>query len=195
MMNRVRIKFWVCIALGVAVVYLLGASARSQPAARTNARRKALPLFPYENGWLGADAAYSIPLGSGQSLWPFGDTFVGRPRQDRAHNEPACRGTRSVSLNVTISTARCGTSGTGMYQPHPRAFFDLAGADWFWPLDGFIAQGSLHVVLEEMHAVGTGAFGFGNSAVILATIPNFTSWRLRLTVHGAPIKPYCSTRK
>jgi hypothetical protein len=84
MMNRVRIQFWVCIALGVAVVCLLE-----------------------------ADAAYSIPLGSGQSLWLFGDTFVGSPRQDRAHNEPACRGTRSVSLNVTISTARCGTSGTG----------------------------------------------------------------------------------
>jgi hypothetical protein len=67
MMNRVRIQFWVCIALGVAVVCCWG-QARSQPAARTNARGKALPLFPYENGWLGADAAYSIPLGSGQSL-------------------------------------------------------------------------------------------------------------------------------
>jgi hypothetical protein len=69
-----------------------------------------------------------------------------------------------------------------MHQPHPRAFFDLGGADWFWPLDGFIAQGSLHIVLEEMHAVGTGAFGFGNSAVMLATIPNFheppTRWKI-----------------
>jgi hypothetical protein len=38
------------------------------------------------------------------------------------------------------------------------------------------------VALEEMHAVGTGAFGFGNSALILATIPNFreppTRWKI-----------------
>jgi hypothetical protein len=70
-----------------------------------------------------------------------------------------------------------------MYRPHPRAFFDLAGADWFWPLDGFIADGSLHVVLEEMRAVGTGAFGFGNSAVILATIPNFHEPPARWKIH------------
>ena len=74
MMKRVGMQFWVRIALGVAVFCLLGASARSQ----------ALPSFPYENGWLGADAAYSIPLGSGKSLWLFGDTFVGGPRGKNA---------------------------------------------------------------------------------------------------------------
>jgi hypothetical protein len=33
--------------------------------------------FPYQQGWLGADGAYSIPIGAGQSLWIFADTFVG----------------------------------------------------------------------------------------------------------------------
>ncbi len=33
--------------------------------------------FPYKQGWLGADGAYSVPLGGGQSLWIFCDTFIG----------------------------------------------------------------------------------------------------------------------
>src|SRR2546430_16976623 len=36
-----------------------------------------LPEFGYTDGWLGADDAYSIPLTSTESLWLFGDTFVG----------------------------------------------------------------------------------------------------------------------
>ncbi len=172
-MKRVGMQFWVRIALGVAVFCLLGASARSQ---------EALPSFPYESGWLGADAAYSIPLGSGKSLWLFGDTFVGaRAARTRAQRTGMPRNSIGISQ---CDNQHCTMHyyWNRMYQPHPRAFFDFAGADWFWPLDGFIAQGSLHVVLEEMHAVGTGAFGFGNSAVILATIPNFheppTRWKI-----------------
>src|ERR1700757_4852184 len=33
--------------------------------------------FPCQQGWLGADGAYSVDLGNGNSLWIFGDTFVG----------------------------------------------------------------------------------------------------------------------
>jgi Domain of unknown function (DUF4185) len=172
MMKRVRMQFWVRIALCVAVFCLQGVSARSQ----------ALPLFPYESGWLGADAAYSIPLGSGKSLWLFGDTFVGgRAARTRAKRTGMPRNSIGISQ---CDNQHCTMQyyWNRMYQPHPRAFFDLAGDDWFWPLDGFIARGSLHVVLEEMHAVGTGAFGFGNSGLILATIPNFheppTRWKI-----------------
>lgn len=163
MIKRVRMQLGVRFALCIAMFCLLGASARSQ----------VLPLFPYENGWLGADAAYSIPLGSGKSVWLFGDTFVGgRAARTRAQRTGMPRNSIGISQcdnkNCTMQYY-----WNRMYQPHPRAFFDIAGADWFWPLDGFIVQGALHVVLEEMHAVGTGAFGFGNSALILATIPNF----------------------
>jgi hypothetical protein len=182
MMKWIRMQFGVYIALSAAAVCLLGASARSQPAGSTNTSGKALPLFPYENGWLGADAAYSIPLRSGESLWLFGDTFVGsRNARTRAQRTGMPRNSIGISQ---CDNQHCTIRyyWNQMYHPDPRAFFDLAGADWFWPLDGFIADGALHVVLEEMHAVGTGAFGFGNSAVILATIPNFheppTRWKI-----------------
>ena len=32
--------------------------------------------FPYQQGWLGADGAYSVPIGSGQSLWIFAAVVV-----------------------------------------------------------------------------------------------------------------------
>jgi Domain of unknown function (DUF4185) len=183
MMKRTRMHLGIRVALLLAAVCLLGGSARSQSAGATNTPGKALPSFPYENGWLGADAAYSIPLGSGQSLWLFGDTFVG----DRALRS---RAQRPAMPRNSIGISQCDNQHctiryywNRMYQPHPRAFFDLAGAGWFWPLDGFIADGSLHVVLEEMHAVGTGAFGFGNSALVLASIPNFHEAPTRWKIH------------
>ncbi|MBW1688033.1 MAG: hypothetical protein JRS35_23595, partial [Deltaproteobacteria bacterium] len=40
------------------------------------------PSFPYRDGWLGGDAAYSIPLSRSETLWLFGDTFVGAPGQE-----------------------------------------------------------------------------------------------------------------
>ena len=41
--------------------------------------KASMPDFAYTQGWLGADDAYSIPLGPDRSLWLFGDTFVGTP--------------------------------------------------------------------------------------------------------------------
>jgi hypothetical protein len=162
------------IALYATLICLLG-----QAAGQT---MKPPPAFPYEKGWLGADAAYSIPLNTGQSLWLFGDTFVGgRAATTRAQ--------RTGMPRNSIGISQCDNQHcliryywNRMYQPHPRAFFDLAGADWFWPLDGFTANGSLYIVLEKMRTVGTGAFGFGNSALVLATIPNFqappSQWKI-----------------
>src|ERR1700677_1305140 len=118
-MKWVRMQFWVRLALGVAVVCLLGASARSQPAARTNARGEAVPLFPYQNGWLGADAAYSIPLGSGQSLWLFCDTFVGsRGARTRAQRTGMPRNSIGISQ---CDNQQCTMRyyWNRMYQPHP----------------------------------------------------------------------------
>src|SRR5262245_33553686 len=39
------------------------------------------PTFPYEQGWLGGDGAYSVALSPTRTLWLFGDTFVGSPEQ------------------------------------------------------------------------------------------------------------------
>src|SRR5258706_2064860 len=63
----------------LALPLLLGLTAASFSAKATHSasQPRPLPEFNYTDGWLGADDAYSVPLTSTESLWLFGDTFVG----------------------------------------------------------------------------------------------------------------------
>jgi hypothetical protein len=131
--------------------------------------------FPYQAGWLGADSAYSIPLGGGRDLWLFGDTFVG-------NRSAATRRHRTGMPRNSVGIARCKSGHcsmryywAGMYTPTPRSFFDTGTADWYWPMDGFVWKGKLYLALMQMHAQGSGAFGFAFSGVALVTIPNYTA--------------------
>lgn len=131
--------------------------------------------FPYQVGWLGADAAYSIPLGGGRLLWLFGDTFVGN-RTARTRQQ------RTGMPRNSVGIAHCASGNcvmqyywSGMYTPAPKSFFDTGTADWFWPLDGFVSNGKLYVMLEQMHAQGAGAFGFAYTGVSLVTVSNYTA--------------------
>jgi hypothetical protein len=147
-------------------------------AASGNSRSTEMPLFPYERGWLGADAAYSIPLNSSTTIWLFGDTFTGKLREPKTmiHNSIGIR---------TCAGERCKVTywWSGMQTGHAGPFFKTLDSDYYWPLDGFVYQGKLYVVLEQMHATGTNdAFGFDYSGVKLATVSNPldapASWRI-----------------
>jgi hypothetical protein len=132
--------------------------------------------FPYQQGWLGADGAYSVPLGGGQSLWIFGDTFVGP-----ASATSRAQKTSFIHNSVAISTCS-GQSCTfqyhwsGMNTSTPGPVFSAPSSDWFWPMDGFVYNGTLYLTLMQMHATGTGgAFGFAYSGVQMASINNYTA--------------------
>jgi len=98
------------------------------------------PLFaPRPSGYLGADAALSIPLPDGRVLWIFGDTLVGclgdggrqieaMPRNSVAVQRPGTPGADKVDWVFT--------DGHG----HPSTFFRLPSSEeekWFWPGTGF----------------------------------------------------------
>jgi hypothetical protein len=131
--------------------------------------------FPYQQGWLGADGAYSVPIGSGQSLWIFADTFVG----------PSSATTRTQSngfVHNTVAISNCaGTTCSfqyywpGMGTANQGPMFVAPGTDWFWPMDGFTYNGTLYLALMQMHAQGSGAFGFAYSGSQLASISNYTA--------------------
>jgi hypothetical protein len=53
--------------------------------------------------------------------------------------------------------------------------FVAPGTDWFWPMDGFVYNGTLYVALMQMHTQGSGAFGFAYSGAQLASISNYTA--------------------
>lgn len=139
-----------------------------------------LPDFSYQQGWLGADAAYSVPLDEKRSLWLFGDTFIG-PGPDR-------RGTTMIANSLAIST--CGPQGFALSyfwntdtQQQPTAFFAPASPPAqqgvhppkYWPLHGFLADGKLYLALEEIASEPTtpdNPFGFAIVGVTLAEIAN-----------------------
>lgn len=88
-------------------------------------------LFRSVPGWRGADAAYSVPLSHGRTLWLFGDTFIGPTRLTArmVHNtvgvqdspDPAAAG---IALHHRGSTAE------------PEPFFPAPEGTWFWPMAG-----------------------------------------------------------
>jgi hypothetical protein len=106
------------------------------------------PSFPFKQSWWGADAAYSIPLPDGRSVWIFGDTLYG-DRRAMVGNEP-----RMVRNSIGVSTCndrdgwkieyfiRRGDVG----QPHD--FFQPQHKNtWYWALDGFVYKNDLWVTL------------------------------------------------
>ena len=135
--------------------------------------------FPYQQGWLGADGAYSIPIGTGQSLWIFADTFIGA---SNATSRTQATGFIHNSIAISSCTGSAASSCTfqyywpGMGTANPGPVFTAPGADWFWPMDGFTYNGTLYVALMQMHATGTGgAFGFAYSGAQLVSINNYTA--------------------
>jgi hypothetical protein len=110
------------------------------------------PRFPYQQGWLGGDGAYSVPLSPTRSLWLFGDTFVGDPDQtDRV-------GAKLVHNSVAVSTCRAGERFALDYvwghgeDGEPRAFLEHTESGWWWLFGGFVHEGSLYVGLLEVES-------------------------------------------
>ena len=110
------------------------------------------PDFPYKDGWLGGDAAYSVPIAAYQSLWLFGDSFVGNS------NARSRAGSKLVRNSVGISTYDDASGRSIKYfwnrkgKSDPNAFFEpKEGAGYFyWPMDGFKAGENLYVALSRV---------------------------------------------
>jgi Domain of unknown function (DUF4185) len=135
-----------------------------------------LPDFSYTQGWLGADDAYSVPLGAHKSLWLFGDTFVGsKTTEQRSQAKVMAR--NSIGISVCAQDKNC----TMRYfwrnpdGPKPRSFFDTGTDDlWYWPLDGFVHGKTLYVSLLAVRnkpgATSNDAFGFEIAGTKLAIV-------------------------
>jgi hypothetical protein len=142
------------------------------------------PSFPYQQGWLGGDGAYSVPLPGARSLWLFGDTFVGAPGQrDRA-------GAHFVHNSVGISS--CGADGRFAIEyfwgagAEPRAFLER-DEGWWWLNGGFLHGGALYLVMLGVesappHGPLNVPFRFTGSALGRVADPagDPTQWRVEV---------------
>jgi hypothetical protein len=136
-------------------------------------------------GWLGADAAYSIPLADGRDVWIFGDTLYGEQR--------AVHGNNPQMIRNSIGISTCGEAGNWNLthvirkdaQGHPQDFFHARLPDtWYWAMDGFVAGRDLWVTLLCVRnaPAKSQAMGFETCGADLARVsapgPDPQQWKI-----------------
>ena len=137
-------------------------------------------------GWLGADAAYSIPLPDGRDVWIFGDTMYGERR--------VVHGDSPKMVRNSIGVSTCDATGhwnidyiirkDALGQPHD--FFTARMQNtWYWAMDGFVAGHDLWVTLlciRNLPNAKLQAMGFETCGTDLARIsasgPDPQQWKI-----------------
>jgi len=164
---------------------LVAAGAAAAPAPELDA------LFQRTNGWIGADADYSIPLSSSVTLWLFGDTVIGQVRDGKRVN--------ATMVNNSIALLPGGGSPRFFYRTNaagkPASVFQPVDDtnSFFWPWDGVRTDRGLFVFLMQVrHTADKSVWGFKVFATALAFVPNPDAppqdWKI--TFRTVPFKPF-----
>ena len=145
---------------------------------------RSLPSFNYQQGWLGGDAAYSVYLGKGRTLWLFGDTFV-----NRTSKQPHSRkNTVKIPNSIAISDHSAVLEKPQMHFfwrskdgiPQPVFSYHQPAHTVLWPKSGFVVNHTLYVVLTAIKFPAGGYFY--EQASLLASIKNYlqppAQWRI-----------------
>lgn len=111
--------------------------------------------FNKTEGWIGADAIYSVPLPDDSILWIFGDTLVGTVRDNKRHN--------MVMVNNTFAKQRgWGADATVQLfvnhdtQGKPTSYIVPERAPgYFWLWDAVHDQGRLYIFATRLTSPGT----------------------------------------
>lgn len=116
--------------------------------------QQCIPAFPHKDGWLGGDADVSVPINDTQSVYIFGDSYVGQKDYNRQSND-----LKMVSSTVAIATClpdgstRINYYWRNMYSDHPEPVFrSFTNRYNLWPTNGFLYKNSLYVLMEKTGA-------------------------------------------
>ena len=155
-------------------------------------------LYLRTNGWVGADANYSVPFSSNRTLFFFGDTWIGKVVDNRRTNIV-------TMINNSVGVLTHGPS------PHLDCFWrtnanhkptamllPADGRGFLWPFGGVAVSNTLHLLLHQMeHTKEGGAFGFKTVAPWLATVTNAQEPpdRWRVTQARLPFTELSDTRQ
>jgi hypothetical protein len=177
------------IAIGVVIALLLLSSA-APLCAQEKSASDCTPVFPFKDSWWGADAAYSIPLPDGRSVWIFGDTLYGDRRVVEGKDPRMVRNSIGISscdgrgwqIDYVI---RRGDKG------RPQDFFQAQHKDaWYWALDGFLYKDDLWVTLlcvRNAPKTTSAAFGFETCGTDLAKVSGLENDPQRWAVKYFPL--------
>jgi hypothetical protein len=115
-------------------------------------------LFRRDPRWLGADAAYSVPLNDGRILWMFGDTLVARSERNVRSDAKLIRNSVAIQRGDDPLTAGMTFHWRGA-AGDATSFFAEEGDRWYWPQHGIRLGKELVLFLVRMRPT-TGGVGF-----------------------------------
>lgn len=171
--SRVHIRWSLILAVSVIALAIMSFPAAQDGKAGTGCK----PSFPYKDGWLGGDAAYSVLLPDGRSLWLFGDSFVGDTSETkRSRAKEMVRNSIALSSCDPVQGWRIQYHWRTPHQGNPKAFFDPKTEEyWYWPGDGFVRHGKAYIVLRIVKdKPGEKLFGFQYMGARLAVLSNLS---------------------
>jgi hypothetical protein len=144
-------------------------------------------LFSNEDGWTGADGAYTVALGESMTAWFFGDTWIGQVKNGRHLNATLINNSVAIQQGKNPATATidfyCGRGADG----RPAALFQPAdGRGWFWSFDAAMTPKGLYVFLIQTERTqGDAVFDFKVIGTWLGHVENPTEvpskWRIGQT--------------
>ena len=117
-------------------------------------------------GFTGGDAAYSVLLPDGRTVWIFGDTFIGEvsPELTREKTSPMyIRNCFVVQDGEKMKTLTKGKLQEFISMAVP---FEVENGDkteldiWYWPGDGYVHNNTLNVFMSKFYQRKEGMWGF-----------------------------------
>lgn len=128
-------------------------------------------LMPRAEGWLGSDAAWSIPLDENRILWLFGDTLLGKTNGNRRGLD------HFINNTIAIQDTSEGLPGSVEYYwqgdaANPHAFFmPENGEGYLWPGIGTMLDGELFLFLYTVAPGGNVGFQLGKTVMVRVENP------------------------
>jgi len=162
------------------------------PAAGCSAQRhvsvEGLPaydaLFQRQNGWTGADGAYTVKLAGDRILWLFGDTWYGEIRDGRHTNATIVKNSIAIQHGIVPADASVRFYPGRAPGGKPLAFVRPSdGRGWFWFYHGIQVDKALYLCLiQGDRTQNRNSFGFKIIGTRLGRVANPEesppSWRI-----------------
>ena len=179
--NAITSSVWRIAVAGIALS-LAGCSACGPVPQKGVAWPEADALFKQDPRWLGADGAYSVPLGDGRILWLFGDTFVAKTAANVRSESKMVRNTVAIQRGADPTTASMTFFWRGTPDA-PASFFAEDADRWYWPGHGVRIGSALVLFLQRVRTV-SGGLGFEadgwRAAIIDDASGDPSQWNIRI---------------
>ena len=142
-------------------------------------------LFSNQEGWTGADGAYSVALSHSIIAWFFGDTLIGQVENGRHVNATLVNNTVAIQLGKDAATSKMDFTFGRAADGQPLALIRPDdGRGWFWIFDGVMTPEGLYVFLIQIdRTAGDAVFDFKVVGTWLGHVANPeelpVQWRIR----------------